>query len=943
MNPNRYHPTFIISFFLLLSMPLMGQNKRVHVEGTVVDSSAVALTGATVILLDQADSVLVSFSISDDKGRFLMKNVKPGDYVLQVTYLSYANYSNPVSVSVEQAVFNLGKITLFPENKQLDEVIVKAEHIPIMIKGDTIEYNAAAFQTKPNAVVEDLLRKLPGVEVERDGNIKAQGENVEKVFVDGEEFFGNDPKIASKNLPADAVDKVQVFDKKSEMAEFSGIDDGMEQKAINLKLKDDKKQGYFGNVTGGYGTTDRYEGKFNLNRFGKKTQFSVLGMGNNTNEQGFSLNDYINFMGGFQNMMSGGGGGGGAMKLSLNFSDGGVPLNMGAGDGLTTTWAGGLNFNRKWSSKTKLNSSYFYNNVKNDLERTVSRENLLENNSFRSEEENYRKSNSTNHRLNLTFRHEIDSFQNIILRSSVNFNDAVLTNDGDTRTFNGEGLLENSSLRNYDSDGERFSLNSNLIYRRKFNKKGRVFSADFGFKLNNDDRFGNLYAEDGFFIEDAANAFYDTTYQRQLFSSKREEYSARLSYTMPFLGKNKYLEINYALQNYSDNPRKEFYDRLIGTEVFNPILSNYYQMDYLYNKGGFNFRYNKEKFKFNSGLSLQQSFLKSDILSEEIFIKKDYLNLLPRMSMTFDFQPTRNLNLDYQTSVREPSVEELQPVVDNSDPLNVYEGNPELKPEYSHNLSLFFMNYDQFSFTNLFINAFATYTSNKITNARAVDSLFRQYTQPINVEDDFFMEAGVSFSTPIKPIKSRINLNANFRYNDGILFVNNIENNTKRRALSFDVSIENRKKEIVDIMLGANLGQNQTKYSVSEELDQKYLNQTYYADLSLNLGEKWSLGTSFDYTFYSGESFGDSQKVPLWKASLSNFIMKNKGQIKLTAFDLLNQNIGINRTSELNYIQEERIKSLGRYFLFSFSYSLSGFGKDGHGVDMKVVRRRGGF
>ncbi|MCB0684122.1 MAG: hypothetical protein KDC32_24935, partial [Saprospiraceae bacterium] len=253
------------------------------------------------------------------------------------------------------------------------------------------------------------------------GNIRAQGEQVNRVLVDGKEFFGSDPKIATQNLPADAVDKVQVFDKRSEMAEFSGIDDGEREKTINLALKEDKKQGYFGNVTAGYGTDDRYQGKANINRFSKNMQLSAIGMTNNLNQQGFSIDDYLNFMGGLRSMMSGGGGG---FRLTLDSDEVGVPLDFGQSTGITTTRAGGLNLNYDFGEKTELSTSYFYNRISNELQQSTYRENLLADAPFTSEEETEQLNRNTNHRLNLTLRHEIDSMQRLSLRSNLGFNDA---------------------------------------------------------------------------------------------------------------------------------------------------------------------------------------------------------------------------------------------------------------------------------------------------------------------------------------------------------------------------------------------------------------------------------------------------------------------------------------------------------------------------------------
>ena len=362
----KYLNLIFLAILLMAGQLVSAQNLKADIKGTVLDTANLPLNGATVVLLNATDSVLVKFGLSNTQGKFFFRKVESGNYLLQITYLGLGKYSEEISFDAANGDLILEAVSLQMPDMTLGEVTIEGERTPIVIRGDTIEYNADAFQTQPNAVVEDLLRKLPGVEVERDGTVKAQGEQVQRVFVDGKEFFGDDPKMATKNLPADAVDKVQVYDKASEMAEFTGIDDGREQKAINLELKEGKKQGLFGKLMAGYGTEERFEAKGNINRFSDKMQFSAIGMGNNINEQGFSMQDYINFMGGLRSMMSGGGG----VRIAIDLDEGGGMGGPGGGAGITTSAGGGINFNYDIGKKTKFHSSYFYNylNTRNESE-----------------------------------------------------------------------------------------------------------------------------------------------------------------------------------------------------------------------------------------------------------------------------------------------------------------------------------------------------------------------------------------------------------------------------------------------------------------------------------------------------------------------------------------------------------------------------------------------
>jgi len=350
---NSLRPLFCSLFvcaFLILSADSQrasAQTNRFDVSGSVTDTLSVGLRGATVVVLTRADSVLTKFATTAADGAFTIKRVPVGDYILQVTFVGFEAYRHNFSLS--NADYDAGDIKLSDSIGELGELVVSSEHIPMVVKGDTLEFNAAAFGVRPNAVVEDLLRRLPGIEVDADGTVTAQGKEVQNVLVDGKEFFGNDYKIATKNLTAEAVDKVQVYDKRSDMAEFTGVEDGAEEKTINLELKEDHKQGYFGNMSGGYSAEGRYDGQASVNRFSSTTQLSFLGNVNNVNRQGFSFGDYINFVGGMSAM------GGGGFRMD----SGGLQLGTDLSDGFSNTLSLGLNASRDFGSKVSIRSSSY--------------------------------------------------------------------------------------------------------------------------------------------------------------------------------------------------------------------------------------------------------------------------------------------------------------------------------------------------------------------------------------------------------------------------------------------------------------------------------------------------------------------------------------------------------------------------------------------------------
>ena len=643
------------------------------------------------------------------------------------------------------------------------------------------------------------------------------------------------------------MDKVQVYDKKSDMAEFSGIEDGRKEKTINLELKEDKKKGFFGNTELGGGTMGRYAGKTNINRFSPQQQLSFIGMANNTNQQGFSINDYINFMGGMQNMMSGG-----QMRLELGGDNAqGMPLNFGSDNGFTTTWAGGLNFNNELSKKTEVNGSYFFSHLNNDLDRTLYRENFFSDTTLITDETTTQESLNTNHRFNFTLDHKFDKKQSIKFKTNFGYNDSDFQSANNRRTRSDDQLKNEGEQFNIFK-GENYSFRSDLLYRRKFNKKGRVISTNLNFGLNDDEQNGALDAMNRYFAGDGSLTQSDTLIQDNLQENNQVNFGARASYTEP-IGKKKYLEFNYAYQKNANKVNREVYE-MIGpndaNRVFNEALSNRYNSDYIYNQGGVNFKLNHKKHNLSTGLSVQHSQLNGDLLSSSTTLNKSFVNYLPNLRWNYEFSTGSSLDFFYTTSVREPSINQLQPIIDNRNPLDTYTGNPDLQPEYNHNINFRFMSFNQATLSNFFVNLTAQYTTDKIGESQTIDNLFVRNTKPINVKDNLMSRAMLAYGTPLSFMKARINIHVNGLYNRGLSLVNGVENQTERLSSSIDLRLENRFKEKIDASIGAVLSYNQTHYSLDKNLNQDYLNQSYYLDFIWKLPKGFTLETKFDYAIY---------------------------------------------------------------------------------------------
>ena len=894
---------YLTLFFSILVFSAFSQDYLI--EGTVIGNDE-NLISATTVILDSKDSTIVSFGLTNNDGYFKIEDLKAQSYILQITYLGFKQLTQKVQIKDES--LDLGLLKLEPNSELIDGVEIKAEHVPMMINKDTLLYNADAFQTQPNEVVEDLLRKLPGVEVESDGTIKAQGEEVSSVLVDGKKFFGDDPKIATRNLPADAVKTVQIYDKKSDMAEFSGVDDGEREKTINLELKADRKNGYFGSAEAGYGSDERYKGRLSLNRFNPTTQMSLIGNLNNVNEQGFTVGDYVSFMGGF---------GGGSRNNPVNISNG-------LSNGFVTTKAGGFNLNHDFSDKTEISFNYFINVIDNDINGTTNRENFLDNNNtYSTEELTSQLSQTNNHRFNVVLEHEIDSTQDIKITSGLTFNNGSLFSGNMTQII-ADSLLQNSSDSNYDTDGNNSDLSFSGVYRKKFgNVKKRILTLEGSYNNSTDELLGDLDSEN--LLYEDSQVIADIILLQDIISDNKDDsYRITASFVEP-LSYGKYLEFKYRRQNFNNDVSTEYYDIINSGSILNTDLSNVYNRNYFFDRYSAAFHINSDKSQLTFEGALQSSHLIGDLILEGIQIKKDVTRFLPRINWRYSMDNGQNLRLRYSTSVNVPSLTQLQPIADNSNPLSIYIGNPDLIPEYRHSMRLNYFLYDQFSFQSFFAFINMSYTKNQITNASTVDRNFVQLTSPVNVPYNFNTSGTVEFASPIKLFNLRASIRNRVGYTNGFAFINSIENKTNRINGNVRLSIENRKKEFLDWRFGGSYGYNINKFSESTRNNFNYSSQNLFADFTYNHKNSWAISTELDVNFYSAEEFGDQVTVPIWKASVSKYFLKDqKGELKLSVFDILNKNQGISRTEAFNYIENQEIISLGQYFMVSFVYALRG-------------------
>ena len=820
------------------------------------------------------------------------------------------------------------------------DVSVTARRAPVTINNDTVEFNTENFKTQPNAVVEDLLKKLPGVTVDNDGTVRVNGQKINRVLVNGKEFFTGDPKMATKNLDADAIDKVQVFDKKSDRAEFTGVDDGQSEKAINLKLKKDRNHAVFGKVSAAAATDQRYDAQTNINKFNGDQQLSLIGMGNNVNRQGFSISDVLNFTGDLSRGMRGGGGvtirvGGG--------DDNGLPVSGGAGQpGVAKTFAGGINYNDTWNKKTDFNMSGMGSNIDLLTDRSTVRHNILPGNEFDYFSNSSTARNSKQQRVNMMIDSKIDTF------NSIKFTPQFTVQQTDTRSTSNyisqdtKGVRLNDGITDNSSHSDAFNFAGNALYRKRFSKKGRTLSSTLGLAYNDSKQNSDLYTRNTFYA--LGTALKDSiTNQKSRREAVTRSFSGNVVYTEP-IGKKSLLEFTgYYSTNTGDSKRTTYdYGSTGKYDQFNVSQSNDFKSVYSYTGGSLNFRSNLKKVNISAGTSLQEATLNSTNNSNGNVIKQSFTDFLPNANIQYRLNSSRSVSINYSTNTQQPSTTQLQPVIDVSNPLSTYTGNPNLKRSYTQSLNLNYLSTNMYTQRNFFAFIAVNKTDNAIVNADSTFANGSRKSRPINVSGNYSVFGNINAGFPIKKLKSRVDMGigANVLHNNS--YINNtqnaIDNITFSPNLTYSFSLEGK----LDIMATARLNISKAKYSLQPMLNSNYQQQVYGMDMTNYLPWGLVVNNSFNYTINTGRGAGFDVEIPLWNASIAKSFLKNKrAEVKFSVYDLLNENQGTSRNANANYVEDSRYNVLQQYFQLGFTFSLNKSGNASSGPRM-VVRTIGG-
>ncbi len=897
----KYCYTLTLFFICIVNL-----SAQCFVQGQVTDEEKVSLTGATVVLLDDKDSSMIAFSITDSNGQFGFEDIKTGKYILQISFLSFSTYKQPLIIQGESKNIDIGIFNLASVSEVLQEVTVKAEHIPMGLIGDTISYNASAFKVRSGATVEDLLKKLPGIEVQRDGSIKAMGEDVENVLVDGREFFGDDPKIATQNLEAEAVDKVELFDKKSEIAEFTGIDDGDEEKTINLKLKEEYKRGGFGNLELAGGTDSRHQSKLNYNRFSPRMQAAAIISANNINKQAFTFSEYVQFMGGLGNAMN-------SNMNTISFGEFGAGL---APQGLTEDISGGLNFNYDFSKKVKLSSYYFYSDSDRNLENSTHSNQFTEATNFISDDTSLSRRINQNHRLNFKLDLKPSPFLQIIWKNSMSGLFGNLASQSST-SFVQSARVSGQTSSILTTSNDQLGYDGNIQLRKRFEKKGRNWINTFTYQVGAFDETNDVFNQYVF----GSNA--STLRQLQEYHFEKNVYALSSSYTEP-LGRQFYLGFNYTYDIDHERPGKKFFDITeemnIEQSTLNKDLSDIYNKTNHVQTAFLSIKKNNKKLKSNLSFGIQKTNILGDVGEGKSIIKNNSTHFVPSLRVEYDLTSDQSIRVEYNTSLNLPTLNQLAPLPDNSNANFSISGNPDLIPEYMHNFAIGYNAIDQFNFKYFFFNARLDRINNRIINKVTIDENLLKMLTPENTENYTRLTGFTSYSAPIRLLKLKYDISSQFSWSTYESAINELTSNVHESNIYLKFLLENRVKDHVDIAAGIQMDYSIRNYDINDKFNQQFFNTRFFIDGSFFIGKDWTINSSFDFVSYSGEFFSDSQKFNLWNTSIRKSFADDKFAIELTFNDLLNQNKGIRRSGDINSLYESRYNTLARYFMIGLKY-----------------------
>ena len=911
--------TLLFAVALLAPMTL----RAAVINGILVDSQdTTELIEATVkLLMPTKDSTLVKGTTTDLNGVFNIKGVKPGKYLLRFSYLGYNDVIKHVTVGSDDRDVNIGVVKMEPNTIMLKEAVVTGVKTAITVKEDTIEFNADTYKTQANAVVEDLLKRLPGVEVGSDGKITANGKEVKKILIDGKEFFNDDPTVASKNIPADMVNKLQVIDRKSDLARLTGVDDGEDETVINLTVKKGMNNGWFGTVNAGYGTDDRYAGNVMINHFHEGNQLTILGGGNNTNNKGFGEEGRGNFQ------------------------------RFGGDRGVTTSQYAGINFNvgSKDDDHFRVGGDVIYSHSDQDTRSRTARQYLFEDSTSYYDANSASRDKSHSLHSHFRMKWEIDSCNtlDIVPNLELNFNKSMHGDTSYTRAGDPQLTRVNNSMSNNLNDGHSFEWGTRVIYNHKFaSHPGRSFSLMANYNYNNLHEDADSYTENTYYLLPEKDELID---QSNNTKRKTHSFTGRVSWTEPIgdIKNARFLEFTYRGNYRYSTSDKMVYDNdrdgewpggNITHSEWNEKLSNSFRNTFYNQEFSAGFRQVRKAYNLNVGISVNSAMSKSkDLINSERDIAERWAwSVAPYARLRYKFSETRNLNFFYRMRASQPSMTQLQPVADESNPLNIVIGNPELKPTFNHNINMRYGDFAQGAQRSIMAMANVSFAQNSIISTTTHDETTGgRTTSYTNVNGVWNAMAMNMVSFPFGSTKAWYFTNHLFgRYSVTKGINNNVENRSNTLNLNISPGIAYR-TAVFDLELRPRYSFQNTTNTVQKSSNRDIhtwggmFDGTYSAPFGL------VISTDLSYSTTSGYTSGYNSDQWRWNGSIAyQFLRDKQAAVTISVYDILGQQKNIFRNVTGEYIEDAIYNNLGRYGMVTFTYRFNTFKKgevpDGH-------------
>jgi len=882
-------------------------------KGLVMDTTShTFIPNVSVVVIRAKDSILLGFSTTDAGGAFLLTGLDTGRVIVLLSYPGYADYTD--RIRIDKGSVDLGRISLTTRVAVLQEVVVRRTVSAVRLKGDTTEYLADSFRVQAGATVEDLLKQLPGVQVDRNGKITAQGEKVKKVLVDGEEFFGDDPTLVTQNLRADMVDKVQVYNKKSDQAAFTGIDDGVRDKTINLQLKENKKKGYFGKINFGAGTGGYYENQAMVNWFRGKEKFSAYSTVSNTGKVGLGWQDNNAYNG--ENDQSA------TKDVDLDAWDGNYN-----GQGIPTARTGGLHYNNKWNlDKVSLNANYKVADLdvrgSNDM---LSQNNLPENIYYGSSDQSFR-NRIVKHKVDMSSDIKMDSGSTLRIRVAGTLSHKMTSNQFSTRTISQDSSLLNSGNRLLSDDGRHNVFDGSILWEKRLGKSGRTISVSVAENYNTNNVTGILQSANSFFGKLGGLDSLSRTDQFKDNKGLVSLFDAKITYTQP-LSHAATLIANYEnLTGTSSSDIRSFNKSADSLyDDFDSLYSNHYRFNRETQKGGLGLSVNRGKWKLYAGNDVGFTSLTQNDVYKESSFSRHFVNWYPHLSLDYVISLQKQIGISYEGNTQQPLVDQVQPILTNYDPLNVYIGNQQLGPAYMNTLSIHYNSYQPQTQRYLFSNFNYVFSSNQITTDTHTDSSGRNTYQYVNVGGNSRYWGYIGFGGKIPEWNASLGINVSASGSRNVNFANGLRNISGNSMSSLEGYFGTGKKGRFELQLKANAAYNTNTSSLQQNASQNYWVFVLSPNADIFLPAKFRIHSDVNYTIrQKTPAFTTNLNVFLWDAWIGkSFLKKDVLLIKVVGNDLLDQNKGVSRTMSNNFISQNSYSTIRQYFLFSVNWNFS--------------------